>query len=91
MSVVEADFGSDKNDQSTLFELPPLEGGGAITLSSVKAIPLEHIDTANLLKSKSHGHGRRVSGTFSGLIDKSMFHNGTAIWTVQVDALEVEV
>ncbi len=90
MSVVEASFG-DAQEQAALFELPPLEGGGAITLSSVKAVPLEHQDTANLLKSRHMGHGARVSGAFSGEIVAHTVKNGTVVWTVAVDTLEVEV
>lgn len=91
MSVVEASFG-DAQEQEALFELPPLEGGGAITLSSVKAVPLEHQDTANLLKSKHLGKGKQVSGSFVGTIDAVGFpRNGTVVWTVAVDELQVEV
>jgi hypothetical protein len=90
MSVVEADFG-DAQEQSALFELPPLEKGGAITLSSVKAVPLEHTDTAMLLKSPHMGHEMRVTGTFAGTIDKHMVHGGLIVWTVQVDELAVDI
>lgn len=89
MSVVEADFGAE--DQAALFELPPLEGGGAITLAQVKKIALEHQDTANLLKSKHLGHGRKVSGTYSGTIEKHMLEKGIITWTVTVETLTVEI
>jgi hypothetical protein len=90
MSVVEADFG-DAQEQSALFELPPLEKGGAITLSAVKAVPLEHADTANLLKSPHMGHGTRITGSFAGIIAQHTAGKGLITWTVQVDELEVEI
>ena len=77
----------------TLFQLPPIEkGGGAVTLSQVKAVPLPHPQTAELLKSPDTGIGR-IGGFAGGTFEVVAlgWRDGRITWTIRVDDLQLDL
>lgn len=79
--------------QVRLFELPNIEkGGGALTLTQTKNIPLPHEQTATILKSPATGVGSVVgiNGGTATIVGFSV-RDGRITWTAQVDDLEVEL
>ncbi len=90
MYVVETGAAAIQGELFTFRMVKPSEG--AVSLGHTKNIALPHSQTAELLNRADLGEGSVVSFTGgTGIIGKFTKHGGKAIWTVDVEDLEIEL